>query len=242
MVGFFTEENVAIEANSKIKLNQLGRVKNPKLWGPPPTQDPNLYVAITRLYQNDELIDEYKTRFGIRTIEFCSARGLIVNGEPIKIQGVNQHHDLGAIGAAFNKSAAKRQLDLLKQLGCNAIRLAHNPPAPELLELTDQMGFLVVNEIFDVWERKKTPLDFHLVFPEWYEADTRAFVRRDRNCPSVIMWSYGNEVGEQYTGKDGAIIAKQLHNIIKDEDPTRPTTASMNFAKPRCHFPKFLTL
>jgi len=121
--------------------------------------------------------------------------------------------------------------------GCNAIRMAHNPPARELLELTDRMGFLVVNEIFDVWERKKAPLDFHLIFQEWHEQDLRAFIRRDRNHPSIIMWSFGNEVGEQYTGDKGAAVASRLHNIIKEEDVTRPTTASMNYAKPHMPFP-----
>jgi beta-galactosidase len=121
---------------------------------------------------------------------------------------VNLHHDLGALGIAFNTRAAERQLEILREMGCNAIRTSHNPPAPELLELTDRMGFLVMDEIFDVWERKKTPLDFHLIFPDWYEQDTRAFIRRDRNCPSVIIWSFGNEVGEQYTAEEGAAVGK----------------------------------
>ncbi|MDP3433509.1 MAG: beta-galactosidase GalB, partial [Bacteroidota bacterium] len=206
-------------------------IKNPKLWGPPPTQQPNLYVTVTTLTQNGKAIDQYETRFGIRTVEFNPDKGIFVNGEHIKIQGVNQHHDLGALGAAFNTRAAERQLEILREMGCNAIRMAHNPPAPELLELTDRMGFLVIDEIFDSWERKKTPHDFHLIFPDWSEADTRAFIRRDRNCPSVIMWSFGNEVGEQYTDTDGAAVAKRLSDFVKEEDPTRPTTLAMNFAK-----------
>lgn len=151
---------------------------------------------------------------------------------------MNQHHDLGALGAAFNVHAAERQLALLQEMGCNAIRMAHNPPATELLELTDRMGFLVVNEIFDSWERKKTPLDFHLVFPEWSEPDTRSFIRRDRNHPSIIMWSFGNEVGEQYTAEEGATLARYLNGIVKEEDSSRPTTLSMNYAKPDMEFPK----
>ena len=122
-------------------------------------------------------------------------------------------------------------------MGTNAIRMAHNPPAPELLDLTDRMGFLVVNELFDVWERRKTPLDFHLIFRDWHEPDTRAWVRRDRNHPSVIAWSTGNEVGEQYTAEEGAAVAARLRDIVKEEDPTRPTTASMNYAKPQMPFP-----
>jgi beta-galactosidase len=161
----------------------------------------------------------------------------MVNGERIKICGVNQHHDLGALGAAFNIRAAERQLEILREMGCNAIRTAHNPPAPELLELTDRMGFLVMDETFDVWERRKTLLDFHLIFPDWHEQDLRALVRRDRNHPSVVLWSFGNEVGEQYTGGAGAALAKHLCDIVHEEDPTRPATSGMNWAKPAMPFP-----
>lgn len=139
--------------------------------------------------------------------------------------------------SAFNTRAAERQLEILRELGCNAIRMSHNPPAPELLELTDRMGFLVINEVFDSWERKKTPHDFHLIFPDWSEPDTRAFVRRDRNHPSIIMWSFGNEVGEQYTDTTGAKVAQRLYDIVKEEDPTRPTTTAMNYAKPNMPLP-----
>jgi len=121
-------------------------------------------------------------------------------------------------------------------MGCNAIRTSHNPPAPELLELTDKMGFLVMDEAFDVWVRRKTPRDFHLIFPDWGEQDLRALVRRDRNCPSVILWSIGNEVGEQFTGADGAALAKRLNDIAHDEDPTRPSTTAMNVARPTSPF------
>jgi len=207
-------------------------IENPNLWGPYPTQQPNLYVAVTTVLQNNKPIDTYETRFGIRSLEFNPDKGIFVNDERIQIKGVNQHHDLGALGAAFNTRAAERQLEILREMGCNAIRMAHNPPAPELLELTDRMGFLVIDEIFDSWERKKTPHDFHLIFPEWSEPDTRAFIRRDRNCPSVIMWSFGNEVGEQYTAEAGSEVARRLQDFIKEEDATRPTTLAMNFAKP----------
>jgi beta-galactosidase len=212
-------------------------IENPRLWGPPPSQVPNRYIAVTTLLQDDKVIDNYETPFGIRSLAFDPETGIYVNGEHIRLKGVNQHHDLGALGAAFNKRAAERQLELLREAGCNAIRMAHNPPAPELLELTDRMGFLVINEIYDVWARRKTPLDFHLIFPDWHEADLRAHIRRDRNNPSVIMWSYGNEVGEQYTGAEGEAMSKLLYNIIKEEDYTRPTTASMNFAKPGMAMP-----
>lgn len=229
---------VTVSAGQKRKIDISASIRNPLLWGPPPSQKPNLYVALTHLYANGKPIDEYETRFGIRTLKFDAVKGLLVNGKPVKIQGVNQHHDLGALGAAFNTRAAERQLEILREMGCNAIRLAHNPPAPELLDLTDRMGFLVIDEIFDNWERKKTPLDFHLIFPDWQEPDTRAFVRRDRNHPSIIAWSFGNEVGEQYTAEQGAAIAKKLHDIVQEEDRTRPATASMNYAKPDMPFPK----
>lgn len=231
------KKTMKLDAGRSGVLESETIITNPKLWGPPPTQTPNLYKAITIVYANEKPVDTYETIFGIRSIEFNPDKGLLVNGEPIKIQGVNQHHDLGALGAAWNYRAAERQLEMLKEAGANAIRIAHNPPAPELLELTDKMGFLVINEIFDSWERKKTPHDFHLIFPEWHEADTRAFVRRDKNHPSVILWSFGNEVGEQYTDEEGAALGKKLSAIVKDEDPTRLTTASMNYAKPNMPFP-----
>ena len=212
-------------------------VPKPKLWGPPPSQKPNRYVAVTTLTTQGKILDTYETPFGIREVRFDADQGLFVNGEPIYINGVNQHHDLGALGAAFNEQAAERQLQLLREMGCNAIRMAHNPPAPELLALTDRLGFLVIDEVFDCWEQKKTPLDFHLVFPDWHEQDLRALVRRDRNCPSVILWSFGNEVGEQYTGEKGAAVAQRLQAITKDEDPTRLTTVAMNYAKPDMPLP-----
>ncbi len=237
-VASFKPLKTLVAAGKSAKVEGSVTLKNPRLWGPPPTQAPNRYVAVTTLLQNDKPVDQYETRFGIRSLRFDPDTGIYINGEHIKIKGVNQHHDLGALGAAFNTRAAQRQLEILREMGCNAIRMAHNPPAPELLELTDRMGFLVVDEIFDVWERKKTPLDFHLIFPDWHEQDMRAFVRRDRNHPSVIIWSFGNEVGEQYTAEQGAAVAKRLYDIVKQEDTTRPTTTGMNWAKPNMPLPK----
>lgn len=224
-------EPILVPAGKKEHITSQTTLKNPKLWGPPPTQTPNLYKSITLVYLSGKLVDEYQTTFGIRDIKLDPNQGILVNNQLVKIQGVNEHHDLGALGAAFNVRAAERKLEILREMGVNAIRMAHNPPATELLNLTDKMGFLVVDEVFDSWERKKTPHDFHLIFPEWHEADARAMVRRDKNHPSVIIWSYGNEVGEQFTGETGAAIGKTLHNIVKDEDPTRPTTCAMNWAK-----------
>jgi beta-galactosidase len=228
----------SVSAGQNVRLDGRVRIENPRLWGPPPSQQPNLYKAMTIVYVNKAPVDNYETRFGIRSLTFNPDSGLFVNGEHITIKGVNQHHDLGAIGAAFNTRAAERQLQILREMGCNAIRMSHNPPAPELLELTDKMGFLVMDEIFDSWEQKKTPYDFHLIFPEWSEPDLRAFVRRDRNCPSVVMWSFGNEVGEQYTDSNGAAVGRRLYKMLKEEDDTRPAITAMNFAKPYMKLPE----
>ena len=220
-----------IGAGEKLIFKSSAILKNPKLWGPYPEQRPSRYVAVTNLYIGKRLVDSYESKFGIRDLRFDATKGLLVNGQAIVLRGVNQHHDLGALGVAFNRNAAERQLDLLREAGSNAIRMAHNPPASELLELTDSLGFLVVDEIFDNWRLRKTPLDFHLIFDDWHEQDIRAFIRRDRNHPSVIMWSYGNEVGEQYTGEEGCKLSAYLNKIVKEEDLTRPTTVSMNYAK-----------
>ncbi|MGL1957702.1 MAG: DUF4982 domain-containing protein [Colwellia sp.] len=237
IIASITPKQTLVAQGKQTKISGSVIIDNPKLWGPFPTQTPNRYVAITRIEKNNKVIDQLDTRFGIRDIHFDANKGIFVNNEHIYIQGVNQHHDLGALGAAFNVRAAERQLEILREMGVNAIRLAHNPPARELLELTDKMGFLVVDEIFDAWERKKTPLDFHLIFPEWSEADMRSFIRRDRNSPSVILWSIGNEVGEQYTGDAGAKVGKRLNDIVLEEDPTRPTASGMNYAKPPMPLP-----
>jgi beta-galactosidase len=235
-VATIKPSSVMVTAGEKAESAGAAVIRKPKLWGPPPEQSPYRYVAVTTLSLNSKPVDRYETRFGIRALRFDADSGLFINGEHIKIRGVNLHHDLGALGAAFNVRAAERQLEILREMGCNAIRTSHNPPAPEFLELTDRMGFLVMDEAFDVWELEKTPLDFHLIFPEWHEQDLRAFVRRDRNCPSVIIWSFGNEVGEQYTGEDGAAMAVRLHDIIREEDNTRPATSAMNWARPGMPF------
>lgn len=238
LVVSFPISVIHIDDHSKQSVTKQVVVNHPALWGPLPQQTPNLYTAVTQLYVGSQLVDTYRTSFGIRDIKFDPVKGVMVNGLPVKIQGVNQHNDLGALGVAFNARATERQLEMLRELGCNAIRLAHNPPAPELLDMTDKMGFLVIDEVFDCWNQGKTPLDFHLIFPEWHEADIRSFIRRDKNHPSIITWSFGNEVGEQYTDAAGADVAKKLAGIVKDEDPTRPTAASMNYARPNMPFPE----
>ncbi len=231
VVATILPQRQTIPAGGSVELKGSTMLANPRLWGPPPTQQPNRYVAETSVTQGGRLVDRYETRFGIRSIQYDPDKGVIVNGERVPLRGVNNHHDLGALGAAFSIRAAERQLEILREMGTNAIRMSHNPPAPELLELTDRMGFLVIDEVFDSWKSKKTPLDFHLIFPEWHEQDLRAMLRRDRNNPSVILWSVGNEVGEQYTGEEGAAVSKQLVTILREEDTTRPTMTAMNFAK-----------
>ena len=210
-------------------------IARPRLWGPPPTQHPHRYVAVTTVRRDGVGIDEFETRFGIRDVRMDPDKGMLVNGERIALKGVNNHHDLGALGAAFNVRAAERQLQMLVEMGANALRMSHNPPAPELLELTDRMGIVVIDEVFDVWERKKTALDTHLIFPDWHEQDLRAMLRRDRNHPSIVIWSIGNEVGEQYTGEEGAAIGRKLAAIVRQEDRSRPTMTAMNYA--RAHMP-----
>jgi beta-galactosidase len=212
-------------------------ISNPKLWGPAPQQKPNRYVAVTTVRQAGRIVDQYETPFGIRTLKFDPNEGFFINGQRIKLNGVCNHHDLGALGAALNNRALERQLQMLVEMGVNAIRTSHNPPAPELLDLADQMGLMVMDETFDCWLRGKTPNDYSRIYADWHEQDTRMLVRRDRNHPSVILWSIGNEVGEQGQGEKGAAIAKELSDIIREEDPTRQTTCAMNNARPNSPFP-----
>ncbi|KAI1161330.1 glycoside hydrolase superfamily [Nemania serpens] len=235
----FPRKSVRVPPGQSFHSKSSAIVRNPQLWGVWTSQKPNMYIAITKLStgKDNKVIDTYETRFGIRTFDLDSNNGLLVNGEAVRIQGVNQHHDLGALGAAFNVRAAERQLEILRDLGVNAIRTSHNPPAPELLDMLDRMGFLVMDEIFDCWELQKNPNDFHLIFSDWHEADLRAFMRRDRNHPSIYLWSVGNEVGEQQTGAEGAAVAQRLVAIAHEEEPTRLVTASMNSAKPNMTFP-----
>jgi beta-galactosidase len=239
-VAAIAATNVEVGGNGTATVEGSTTLAHPRLWGPRPHQHPHRYVAVTTLSRGGKVIDRYETRFGIRSLRFDPGNGMYINEQRVVLNGVNNHHDLGALGAAFNYRAAERQLEILQEMGVNAIRMSHNPPAPELLELTDRMGLLVVDEVFDSWERKKTPLDFHLIFRDWYEQDLRSMLRRDRNHPSVILWSVGNEVGEQYTGEAGAAIARQLHEIAGEEDPTRPTTTAMNWAKPDMPLPAVL--
>ncbi|TPX16328.1 uncharacterized protein E0L32_003977 [Thyridium curvatum] len=229
-VAEFPKGVVTVGASQVKSSNATVVLQNPQLWGPPPSQKPNLYVAVTRLSLGDEVIDQYETRFGIRSIEYKND-GLRVNGEKIYLHGLCQHHDLGSLGSAFNIHAAERQLEMLQNMGANAVRTSHNPPAPELLDLADKLGILILDEIFDTWNSHKTRNDFQTIFSDWREPDLRAFVRRDRNHPSIFAWSFGNEVSEQGSAQ-GANTARELKGIIHEEDPTRQTTVAMNSAGP----------
>jgi beta-galactosidase len=199
-------------------------LRNPRLWG---TRKPNRYVAVITIEQNGKIVDHYETPFGIRTIQFTTDNGFLINGERVPLNGVCDHHDLGALGAALNTRALERQLQLLQEMGCNAVRTSHNPPAPELLDLCDRLGLVVMDEAFDCWVRGKTKNDYHLLFPDWHERDLRAMVHRDRNHPCIILWSIGNEIAEQGSSA-GHKIAAELAGIVRSEDRTRPVTAACN--------------
>ncbi|HTY64617.1 MAG TPA: beta-galactosidase GalB [Acidobacteriota bacterium] len=229
--------NLKIPAGGSVTAETSGIIANPKLWGTGLHQKPNRYVAVTTVRRKGRVIDSYETPFGIRSIKFDPNEGFFLNGEHLKLNGVCDHHDLGALGAALNYRALQRQLEMLAEMGVNALRTSHNPPAPELLDLADKMGFLVMDEAFDVWAQQKTALDYHLLFPDWHEQDLRAMLRRDRNHPSVILWSIGNEVAEQTAGEKGAVIGKELTAICHEEDPTRPTISGMNSANAKSPFP-----
>lgn len=213
-----------IQALETSELTQQIKVLQPHLWS---DKDPQLYTAVTRIKVDGEVVDKYTTQFGIRDFRFDLEEGFILNGEKVKIKGVNNHHDLGPLGAAVNKRAIERQLEIMKEMGANGIRTAHNPPAPELLELTDKMGFIVMAEAFDMWEQGKTEYDYSNFWEEWHERDMRDMLLRDRNHPSIFIWSIGNEVPEQWSER-GAEIGRELARITKEVDPTRPVTAGMN--------------
>ena len=224
----------AIAQSASQRYVQEFTVANPSLWS---LESPYLYRAVSRVLVDGSLTDSYETEFGIRYFRFDRRKGFFLNGKPVKIRGVNLHHDLGALGAAVNKRAIERRLEILKDMGANAVRTAHNPPAPELLQLTDKMGFIVMNEAFDSWKLMKTEYaryDYHLHWDEWHEVDLRDFVRRDRNHPSVFMWSIGNEVREQFAEDEnlGVTITRELANIVRSLDATRPVTAGNNNPHP----------
>jgi len=213
-----------VPARASASATMTARVRDPKRWS---VETPSLYVAVTTVTRRGRVVDRYETVFGIRTIHFDANKGFLLNGERVPIRGVCNHHDLGALGAAVNRRALTRQLEILKEMGANAIRTSHNPPAPELLDLADRMGLLVMDEAFDAWKTSKKPNDYSRLYDEWYEKDLRAMIRRDRNHPSVILWSTGNEVREQ-TQPEGIAMSRGHTAIAHDEDPTRPVSGGHN--------------
>jgi len=201
-------------------------VKNPQLWSP---ETPNLYIARTRVYRNQELLDEKETRFGIRTISYTPEHGFQLNGETRKFKGVCNHHDLGPLGAAVHKDALRHQIAMLQDMGCDAIRTSHNMPDPQLVELCDEMGMMMMIEPFDVWNHGKTENDYSKEFNEWWKWDISNMVKHYRNNACVMLWSSGNEVWNQVL-PDGIEIVTKLQDLFHQLDPTRPVTNGMDQA------------
>src|SRR5690349_1065491 len=211
---------------SHAEVSQTLKVSAPELWS---DERPYLYNVISQLDQGGRAVDRYETPLGIRTFLFDINRGFILNGKPVKIRGTCNHHDLGALGTAVNPRAIERQLQMLKDMGGNGLRTSHNPPAPELLELADRMGFIVMDEAFDMWKIEKTKFDYHLDWDEWHKRDLEDMVLRDRNHPSVFIWSIGNEVIEQWNNNPlGGTISRELVGIVRNLDRTRPITSACN--------------
>jgi beta-galactosidase len=219
------ENNAAQRFGDEIDQNIV--VPQPKLWSP---ETPVLYTAELQLYQGNTLKDTETVRFGIRSIKYSSENGFQLNGKTTKFKGVCLHHDLGPLGAAINTAALRRQLTILKDMGCNAIRSSHNMPSLEQLELCDEMGFLFLAESFDEWKKPKVKNGYNLYFDEWAEKDVVNLIHATRNHPCIVMWSSGNEVPDQW-GEAGVKRAKWLQNIFHREDPTRPVTVGMDQVK-----------
>ena len=216
--------DTAMEADMKMEIVKEVKLHHPGLWS---LENPVLYEVNTQIRVGSKLIDEYATPVGIRYFAFETDKGFFLNGKHVKIKGVCNHHDLGCLGAAVNTRALERQLEILKEMGCNAIRTSHNPPAPELLDLCDRMGFIVMDEAFDIWKIHKTPFDYGLNWDEWHERDLKDFMLRDRNHPSIFIWSIGNEIMEQWD-TSGIRMVKEVYDLARSVDTTRPITTANN--------------
>jgi beta-galactosidase len=221
-----------MDANSNSTKTHNLIVNQPKLWN---TENPYLYKIVTKIYENSTLVDKYETPLGFRFFNFDAEKGFSLNGVPTKILGVCLHHDNGALGAVANKSAIKRKLTILKEMGANAIRMSHNPPSLEMMQLCDEMGFIVQDEFTDVWKKKKVTNDYHKDWDAWHKQDLEDFIKRDRNHPSVIMWSIGNEIREQFDST-GIAITRELAQIVKSLDKTRPVTSALTENVPEKNF------
>lgn len=219
-----SEHTTIIRSITDTIISQQLLVETPELWS---VDNPVIYRVESQIKVKNKIVDNYESKFGFRFFEFTADSGFILNGVKMKLNGVCLHHDLGPLGSAVNKYAIRRQLHLLKDMGCNAIRTSHNPPAPELLDLCDEMGFLVIDEAFDEWKISKAGNGYSTLWDEWAEKDLVALIKRDRNHPSVIMWSIGNEILEQKI-ENGDDYCRFLTDICHREDPTRPVTAGFN--------------
>jgi beta-galactosidase len=208
------------------EVSQTLKISAPVLWS---DERPYLYKVISQLTTGGRVVDRYETPLGIRTFRFDVDQGFFLNGKRLKIRGTCNHHDLGSLGTAVNPRALERQLQMLKAMGVNALRTSHNPPAPELLDLADRMGFIVMDEAFDIWKIQKTEFDYHLDWDEWHKRDLEDMLLRDRNHPSIFIWSIGNEVMEQWNKNPaGGTISRELVAIVRNLDQTRPVTAACN--------------
>jgi beta-galactosidase len=217
-----------VGANKIQKFQQRLKVQNPEIWD---IKSPTMYKVVSHVIKNGEIVDNYETPFGIRSFKFDANKGFSLNGRQVKINGVNMHHDLGPLGAAVSLRATERQLEILKDMGVNAIRTAHNPPSVEQMDLCDQMGILVMDESFDEWRKPKHNVQnsYSVLFDEWAARDMAALVKRDRNHPSIILWSTGNEVPELGT-PDGKKSARMLADICRELDPTRPVSSGIHLS------------
>jgi len=224
------EASQSIAANGgEHEFVQQMRVARPNLWSP---DNPYLYKVRSTVSDHGRVVDQYDTVVGIRGIEFDANKGFLLNGRRVKLNGVCLHHDCGAVGAAVPERVWQRRLEILKAMGCNAIRTSHNPYSSDFMDLCDSMGFLVMNEAFDEWKQSKTANGYGLYFDEWAERDVTSFVHRDRNRPSVVLWSAGNEISEDYLPA-GVETLRKLVEIFHREDPSRfVTAASWRISRP----------
>ncbi|HEY4325012.1 MAG TPA: glycoside hydrolase family 2 TIM barrel-domain containing protein [Mucilaginibacter sp.] len=218
-----SQQEISASGDSIRQVKQTVSVKFPQLWS---LEKPQLYKAKVKIIETGKIIDETTTAFGIRTIHFDATSGFTLNGKNIKLHGGCIHHDNGPLGSAAIDRAEERKIELLKHQGYNAIRLSHNPPSPQLLDACDRLGMLVIDEAFDMWEQMKNPQDYHLYFDQWSEKDLTSMILRDRNHPSIIMWSIGNEIPE-VVDSSGYAIGKRLSETVHGLDATRPVTMAI---------------
>ena len=224
-VSTSTSAPSTIEINGENTIGLKLNITDPVLWS---ISNPYLYTVKTQVFVNKKIVDIFMSTLGVRSLSVNPKTGFWLNGQNIKLHGVCMHHDLGSLGAAQNYRALERQVEILKSFGCNAIRTSHNPPAPELLDICDHLGLVVMDEAFDCWETGKNTNDYHLFFDTWAQQDVQDWVRRDRNHPSVVMWSIGNEIPQQGDAS-GYTIAQKLINWVHKDDITRPITQALNY-------------